>query len=292
MQTYLRHPIRAAVLLLTAAILVAATPAQAARIAVLSNKYFAETAADFNGKIPSHTFTAFNTANGPPAAATLQQFDAILLFEDTTFDQAPNVGTAVAAFARSGKAVVLGTFYDQDRSDGPAQFSPHGWGDLENIDPNTTDGVGTAYTARTLGATVAHPLTVGVTALTAQKLAGGNQAKPATIVVATWAEKNARGGPDPAIAYRITGAACVIHVAIAPDYPSVGVLNTDFGGDYYRVWRNAFDFASSHCITGTTNVPINDAFAIPATSLPVVAMMAALLGALAWYRLRRRPVRR
>ena len=293
MQTYMSRPIQAAVLLLTAAVLAASAPAHAARIAILSNKYFAETAADFNSKIPGHTFTAFNVSGGPPSLATLtSQFDAMLLFEDTTFDQAPNVGNVVAAFARSGHPVVLGTFYDQDRSDGPAQFSPHGWGDLENIDPNTTDGVGTAYTARSLGSTVAHPLTAGVTALTASKLAGGNQAKPATIVVATWAEKNARGGTDPAIDYRITGAACVIHVAIAPDYPAVGVLNTDFGGDYYRVWRNAFDFAGNHCITGTTNIPVNDAFAIPATSLPALAAMAALLGALAWYRLRRRPVRR
>jgi len=293
MQTYLRHPIRGAVLLLTVAIVTAASTAHAARVAVLSNRYFAETATDFNNRIPGHTFTAFNVTGGPPSLAALQsQFDAILLFEDTTFDQAPNVGNVVAAFARSGRPVVLGTFYDQDRSDGPAQFAPHGWGDLENIDPNTTDGTGTAYAVRTLGATVAHPLTVGVTALTAQKLAGGNQAKPATIVVATWVEKNARGGADPAMAYRITGAACVIHIAIAPDYPSVGVLNTDFGGDYYRVWRNAFDFAGNHCITGTTNVPFNDAFAIPASSLPMLAAMAVLLGALAWYRLRRRPVRR
>src|SRR5690242_11980637 len=114
MQTYLPRPLRAAVLLLTVALMTAAVPAQAARIAVLSNKYFAETAADFNSKIPGHTFTAFNVAGGPPSLATLtSQFDAMLLFEDTTFDQAPNVGNVVAAFARSGRPVVLGTFYDQ-----------------------------------------------------------------------------------------------------------------------------------------------------------------------------------
>jgi hypothetical protein len=184
---------------------------------------------------------------------------------------------------------VLGTFYDQDRSDGPTEFNPHGWGALESIDPNVTDGVGTSYEPRTLGSSVAHPLTAGVSSLSAAKLAGGNQAKPATIVVATWAQKNARGNPDPAVAYRISGAACVIHIAIAPDYPSVGVLNTDFGGDYYRLWRNAFDFAGNHCITGTANVPVNDAFAIPASSLPVLAAMAALLAALGLRRLRRRP---
>jgi len=294
MQTRVRHPIRAAVLLLTAALLALATlPASAARVAILSNKYFNETAADFNAKIPGHTFTAFNVSGGPPALSTLTaQFDAILLFEDTTFDQSTAVGNTVAAFARSGHPVVLGTFYDQDRSDGPAEFTPHGWGDLETIDPNVTDGVGTSYSPRTLGTAVAHPLTVGVSVLTANKLAGGNQAKPATIVVATWAQKNAKGNPDPAVAYRISGAACVIHIAIAPDYPTVGVLNTDFGGDYYRLWRNAFDFAGSHCITGTTNVPVNDAFAIPASSTPALILAAALLAAFGGLRLRRRTVRR
>ena len=77
-------------------------------------------------------------------------------------DQAPAVGNTVAAFARTGRPVVLGTFYDQDRSDGPPEFTPHGWGDLETIDPNVTDGVGTSYEPRTLGSSVAHPLTVGV----------------------------------------------------------------------------------------------------------------------------------
>jgi hypothetical protein len=294
MQTLARRAIRTAALLLTSALLAgAALPACAARIAILSNKYFAETAADFNAKIPGHTFSAFNVTSGPPSLATLtSQFDALLLFEDTTFDQSPAVGNTVAAFARTGRPVVLGTFYDQDRSDGPAQFTPHGWGELENIDPNVTDGVGTSYEPRTLGTAVAHPLMVGVSALSANKLAGGNQAKPATIVVATWAQKNAKGNPDPAVDYRITGAACVIHIAIAPDYPTVGVLNTDFGGDYYRLWRNAFDFAGNHCITGTGNIPVDDAFAIPASSTPALIAAAALLAALGALRLRRRTVRR
>ncbi|HSV20939.1 MAG TPA: hypothetical protein VLR71_21180, partial [Casimicrobiaceae bacterium] len=104
--------------------------------------------------------------------------------------------------------------------------------------------------------------------------------------------KNAKGNPDPAVDYRITGAACVIHVAIAPDYPTVGTLNNDFGGDYYRLWRNAFDFASGHCVTGTANIPPDDLFAIPATSLPALAALALLLSALGVARLRRRPVRR
>ena len=102
---------------------------------------------------------------------------------------------------------------------------------------------------------VAHPLTRGVTSLSALRgnpgpYAGGNQAKPGTAVVAAWAQLNARGTVDPAIAYRQTGAACVIHIGIAPQY---GVLRTfstygtDFGGDFYKVWANAFAFAAAGC---------------------------------------------
>jgi hypothetical protein len=287
MQTRLRRPLRSAVLLLTFACLgIVAGSAHAVRVGVLTNKYGTETAADFNAKLPTHTFVAvdLNTASINPASLAAQ-FDVVLLFEDGTFNAAPSVGNAVAAYARAGHPVVLGTFYDQDRTDGPLEFTPHGWGDLETVDPNTTDGVGTAYVARSLGTVVPHPLTAGVTALSAAKFAGGNAAKPSSIVVATWSQKNARGQSDPAIAYRITGRACVIHVAIAPNYPIVGVINTDFGGDFYRVWRNAFDFAGNHCITGTSNLPAEDAFSIPTTSLPVLGLMALLLAALAAPRL-------
>jgi hypothetical protein len=57
----------------------------------------------------------------------------------------------------------------------------------------------------------------------------------------------------PAIAYRITGAACVIHIGIAPQYGVVatyGTYGTDFSGDFYRVWTNAFGFGAARCVIG------------------------------------------
>ncbi|HTI46282.1 MAG TPA: hypothetical protein VMB76_06970 [Casimicrobiaceae bacterium] len=293
MQRPLRRPIRTA-LLLVGVVLCALAPAaaHAARVGVLSNKNFNETAGDFGSKIQTHTFTGVDVSSGPPSLSRLlQDFDVLLLFEDGTFSQAPAVGTVVAQFAETGRPVVLGTFYDQDRSDGPIDFTPHGWGDLELIDPNTTDGVGTTYQTRTLGSVVTHPLTTGVTSLMSAKFAGGNQAKPATIVVATWAQKNALGNPDPVAAYRITGAACVIHIAIAPDYPTVGIPGTDFSGDFYRLWRNAFDFAANRCVTGTAQLPLSQAVAIPASSWPALALGATLLLGFAMRRLSRRPRR-
>jgi hypothetical protein len=240
--------------------------AHAARVAVLSNAWSAETAADFNAKVGDHVFTGIDVTSSVPTLDTLlANYDVILLFEDRVFVNATVVGDQVAQFANAGRAVVLGTFYDQDRSDAAAGTAlPHGWGALETIDPNTTDGVGTAYAVRTLApaSIVAHPLTQGVTTLAALRgnpgpYAGGNQAKPGTIVVAAWTQPNARNGIDPAIAYRQTDAACVIHIGIAPQYgvlKTFGTYGTDFGGDFYTVWRNAFDFASAHCVV-TTIIP-------------------------------------
>ena len=251
---------------------VASGTADAARVGVLSNSYFNETAADFNAKIPGHTFTGVDVSTTVPALSTLTtNFDVLLLFEDSPLANANAtvVGDVVASYANTGRPVVLGTFYDQYRSDASiALGGASGWGTLEAIDPNTTDGNGTPYAPRSLDATsiVPHPLTTGVTTLTATQFAGGNQAKAGTIVVANWAQKNAKGNPDPAIAYRITGAACVIHIAIAPDYPTVDP--THFGGDFYPAWRNAFNFGASKCASG--------AAVIPALS-PVALMLAALL---------------
>jgi hypothetical protein len=233
--------------------------AHAARIGILSNAWSAETAADYSARITGHVFTGVDvSASVPTLAMLLASFDVVLLFEDRVFVNAPAVGNRVAEFANAGRAVVLGTFYDQDRSDATGGTTvPHGWGTLETLDPDTTDGVGTPYAVRTLAAAsiVTHPLTRGVTSLSALRgspgpYAGGYQAKPGTTVVASWTQPNARGGADPAIAYRQTGPACVIQIGIAPQYGVLGTFNTfgtDFGGDFYRVWTNAFDFGAAAC---------------------------------------------
>jgi hypothetical protein len=260
--------------------------AEAARVGVLSNKYFAETAALFNANIPGHTFTGLDVSTAAPTLAALQGFDVVLLFEDGRFANAPTVGNVVAAYANSGRAVVLGTFYDQDRSDsGPAAS---GWGLLETIDPNTSDGSGTPYAPRTLNASsiVPHPLTLGLTSLTSQQFAGGNRLKPGSVVVAYWTQPNAVGQPDPAIAVRVTGAACVMQVGIAPDYPVPAVGGpSQFSGDFYRVWKNAFDFGANHCQAAPAS-----AFPIPALSDVALALTALLIGVAAF--VSRRPTSR
>jgi len=251
----------------------AASPAHAARVGVLSGKFAVETAADFAAKIAGHTFTGVDTFASVPALGTLtSSFDVLLVFEDGAFANSSAVGDVAAAFANGGRPVVVGTFYDQDRSDraNPALVVPaHGWGALEGIDPSTTDGIGVRTDGagvpnlpRVLNAAsiVPHPLTKGVTALGATSgFAGGNQAKAGTIVLANWTELNARGLPDPAIAYRVTGAACVVQIGIAPDYAvGVGPGYGAFTGDFYRVWSNAFDFAGSSCQQGPAIPTLSD----------------------------------
>lgn len=270
--------------------------ANAARVAILANAWSAETAADYNAKLRGHVFTGIDVSSSvPPLSTLLADYDVILLFEDRVFVNATLVGDRVTQFANAGRGVVLGTFYDQDRSDAIAGTSvPHGWGTLETIDPDTTDGVGTAYAVRTLApaSIVAHPLTRGVYSLSALRgnpgpYAGGNQAKPGTRVVAAWAEPNARGSTDPAIAYRKTASTCVIQIGIAPQYgvlPTFGTYGTDFAGDFYRVWQNAFDYAALDC----------RASAIPTLSQWAYIAMTGLLVACAAVGLRRRarlPVR-
>ena len=279
---------------LVAAVAVA-TPASAARIGILSNKYATETAADFNTRIPSHIFTAVDTAGAIPTLASLTgAFDVILVFEDSTFGNAPSVGNVAAAYANTGRAVVIGAFYDQDRSDAPAGVSPHGWGALEQIDPNTTDGTGTPYAPRTLNiATLAtHPLTAGITSLTSAKFAGGNKAKVGTTVVAYWKEPNAQGGLDPAIAFRKTGDACVIQFAIAPNYPSTGVSGTDFSGDFHRAWSNVFDFGAAKCTPLLALDPGGTVANVPTLSQWGLLLTILLVGAVGAGTLRRRKLRK
>jgi hypothetical protein len=239
-----------------------ALPAHAARVGVLANALAPQTAADYTAKIPGHTFTPVDVSTSVPTLESLlASFDVLLVFEDTVFANSTAVGNRAAEFANAGRAVVLGTFYDQDRSDAiGGATTPHGWGALETLDPNTTDGIGTAYALRTLNTAtiVPHTLTAGVATLAALRgnpgpYAGGNLAKPGTIVVAQWAQLNARGLPDPAIAYRLTGIACVIHVGIAPQYGALttyGTFGIDFSGDFYRVWGNAFTFGAARCVVG------------------------------------------
>lgn len=260
---------------------VAVGQAEAARVGVVANNLFNEAAADFNARLSGHSFTAIDASGSAPSLSSLTAaYDVLLVYADGPFAISPAVGDVAAAFANTGRPVVLGTFYDQVRSVS-AGGAGSGWGALEVLDPNVTDGAGVPYPggqSRTLNsaATVAHPLTRQVTTLFGTKWAGGNEAKPGTIVVAEWAQRNARNTVDPAIAYRMTGFACVIQIGIAPHYAATGnplaVFGTDFGGDFYRVWQNTFDFAGRGCVSSAPEVPALSDLALVALALALAAL--------------------
>lgn len=298
----MKHPFPRAVgrtLAVFLAVIVLSAPAFAARVAVLTNRYAAQTTADFTVRIPSHTFAAIDTSVSTPTLQTLlASYDILLVFEDMTYANAPAVGNLAAAFALTGRTVVIGAFYEQDRSDGPSLNSPHGWGDLETLDPNTGDGAGTPYAPRTLDiATMRqHPLTAGIKSLMSAKFAGGNNAKPGSVVLANWNVPNAMGNPDPAIAYRRTDTACVIHLAIAPNYPLLGAAGIDYGGDFDRAWKNAFDFGATGCLPPQGEDPGGLPANVPTLSEWGLVLTLLLVGGAGAFALRRResraPVRR
>ena len=282
----LNRPLRAFAQGVALVAVVGSGMAHAARVGVLSDHYATVVAADFSARVPGHTFTPVDFSVAVPTLASLQgQFDEVLLFEDGQSTSSTAVGNVVAQFALSGHTVVLGTFYDQDRSDrihvppnapNPPQ-PPNGWGLLETLDPNTTDGYGTAYAARSIEpSTISRsPLTKGVQSLFADQTtgyAGGNQAKVGTRVVANWHQNNLNDQPDPAIAYRVSGNVCVIQLGIAPDYSQYGAFGAAYGGDYYVAWRNAFDFGVTNCA---------DAEATPALAPAMLAALGLMLTVLA-----------
>jgi hypothetical protein len=269
--------------------------AEAARVGVLSNRYAGEAAADLGSRLAGHTFTGVDVSVATPTLASLTAaYDVLLVFADQNFSTAPAVGDAAAAFANAGHAVVLGTFYDQQRSDAGGSS----WGALETIDPNTTDGLGVpdlptpGGQSRTLNSAtlVNHPLTQQVASLYGTQWAGGNEAKPGTIVVALWQQPNARGKPDPAIAYRVTGTACVIQLGIAPHYAALGALGVNYGGDFYRAWQNAFDFAAVGCARGV--LARDPPPPVPTLSELALAALALALAGLAFVERRRLAARR
>lgn len=218
----------------------------------VSNQYSNSCALDFTIKIPDVDFAWMDVESVTPTYADLSAFDVVLLFEDEMFDNAPNVGSAVYDFVRAGGNLVIGTFYEQDRSD-TTGLTPFGWGPLETIDPFTSDGIGCEYSYDELNASsiVAHPITLGVGSLWCTEFHGGVHAKADTIVVANWTGPNDLGEACPLAGYRVLeDNQRVVQISIYPNYYYYDPVGTEFGGDFYRLWDNAIVCASQALYTG------------------------------------------
>jgi hypothetical protein len=216
-------------------------------VLVLSND--AEGNAVIADSFPAHqahlTFDTLDVGSQTPSVALLSQYDVVLLYEDGSFANAPNVGDSVGAYVAAGGNVVLGTFYWQDRSDN-TQYNAHGWGLLETLDPFTAP-YGSEYRPDSLDVTsiVAHPITVGVSRLVVDQYHGGVAAKTGTTVLARWSDACqacTAGVNDPAVGYRIgSSGQRIVGISVAPHYPAVG----GYSGDFYQLWGNALRWAAA-----------------------------------------------
>jgi hypothetical protein len=223
--------------------------AHGSKCLVLSNLDADVCALDFALKIPDVDFAWMDVTSEAPTYSNLSSYDVVLLFEGAIFDNAPNVGSAVYDYVMSGGNLVIGTFYEQDRSDINSTltgWTPYGWGSLETIDPFTSDGVGCAYSADELNVSsiVAHPITSGVQSLWCDSYQGGVHAKADTVVVANWTGLNYLGEPCPLAGYRILeDDQRVVQLSIFPDYPAYNASD-DVEGDFYTLWGNAIKWAA------------------------------------------------
>jgi type 1 glutamine amidotransferase len=211
-----------------------------AKCLILSNDYADTCALDFTLKIPDVDFAWMDVSSETPTYSNLSAYDVVLLFEDGNFANAPNVGSAVYDYIMAGGNLVIGTFYEQDRSE-----IGNGWGLLETIDPFTSDGYGCAYSPDELNVSsiVAHPITSGVHSLWCDEFQGGVHAKEDTVVVANWTGTNELGEPCPLAGYRILeDNQRVVQISI---YPNYGYYNTSdkVEGDFYTLWGNAIKWA-------------------------------------------------
>ncbi len=122
-----------------------AADADAARVGVLSNKYFAETAADFNANVGGHTFTGIDVSAATPTLAVtyreLRRPAAVRGRHVCERAERRKRGCGVRGDRPASRAGRRST--TRIAATARATTIPHGWGTLETIDPNTTDGIAT-----------------------------------------------------------------------------------------------------------------------------------------------------
>ena len=101
------------------------------------------------------------------------------------------------------------------------------------------------------------------------------------------AAERARPRPIPPSRTASPAPACVIHVAIAPNYPAIGVAGYRLHRRLPSGWRNAFDFAAAACIANSSDASGPDPFGDPDAVAVGIALTILLVGAGAASRRRR-----
>lgn len=201
-------------------------------VLVISNNFSENEwiAATFADSMDGLTFRTFDASFDTPSVAFLDSFRVILLFEDGTFSNATAVGDRLYEYVMNGGNLVIGTFYWQDRSDGGFGGS---WGNLELIDP--LFGGSCRYQVDSLGVLDPHPLTEGITGLTAYWRGGPVTLRNDATAVAWWANG------DIFMAFN-QPAGKITAVTLFPAEPYVD--SGEWSGDIFKVWENAIKWTA------------------------------------------------
>lgn len=184
-----------------------------------------------SAEIPEGRFSSAFVVVSAPSLSSLLAYDAVVLYENGSFDHATRVGNRMAEYVAAGGNLVIGSFYWQNRSDGG--YGHPGWGALEAIDPFTSSG-GANYLPGTVTSISPHPITEGVAPFTVAQWWGGAVSKGGTTVVASWHEGSPLAG------YTI-GASGQRIVAIST-FPG---LMGSADGQLRRLWGNAVRWAAA-----------------------------------------------
>ncbi len=233
-------------LILSLAALLAPSSAFALEVLVVSNYAADLAAADLSAQMTSAptplVFSSWD-AYSTPTPADLDPYDVVVIFEDGTYDNAVEVGSAVYDwYATGGRGVVTGTFYTQGRSDSEYGVS---YGTLEDVDALGAGDNGCDYDADTLdpATIVSHYVTTGVTSLYAASYRGDTEAVNGSTVLAAWSTPNQADGVDPVVAVNETMGSRSVGVSVAPQYAVYGTYGSEYSGDFYTLFQNAIVWA-------------------------------------------------
>ncbi|KAB2877919.1 hypothetical protein F9K33_15110 [bacterium] len=188
---------------------------------------------NFPEEMSGFEFESWSFVDSVPTVQQLNQFDAVLLFENGTEGAiCDSVGDRMHDYVMSGGNVVLGTFYWQDRTDG--DYGEVGWGDFESIDPIIAD-YGDAYFEDTIGTWIDHPLTRGLDSITCEYGGGYDSLRSGATAVAWW--KNG----EILMAYNKPSGR-IVALTLWPAEPEQNPFYIYNG--FYRAWENAMLYAA------------------------------------------------